>query len=476
LALVLAAVAVGGVVQGAGPAGDPRPVGEAAAGDGPLVPEGAEPQIIFIYTGLVRGFVETCGCPRNPAGGLARRAGYLELLSEKYPDAEIVLADSGEFAAPFDEPGLLKTKTYIKGLEDLDYDVVGIGERELAGGLEGYKRLFRKPKFEVVSATFTQRGSLEPLVEPYVVKEYRLSGGTVFRVGFIGLTSFNSNFASLSSGGSAVVSRDPVAQARQFLPGLAEESDFVVLLANMSSRDIRRVAEAVPGTIDLALAAFADRISPGALEELGGVPTLYAGDQGKRLGEVRVYLDGTEVRRMQSHQIHLTDRYPEVARFQWMIEAMLVRVNHLMMEQAVAESSGSESSSPSAGVDTSRSDGRFLGSSACLACHDTAYRVWEHSRHAHAMQTLVNANQDYSPECVRCHTTGFGSPMGFRNPNATPGLANVQCEACHDSGARHIQDTSEPYGAVSPRACFSCHTRENSPDFSFFKYWKIIEH
>jgi hypothetical protein len=66
--------------------------------------------------------------------------------------------------------------------------------------------------------------------------------------------------------------------------------------------------------------------------------------------------------------------------------------------------------------------------------------------------------------------------MGFRNPNATPGLANVQCEACHDSGAQHIQNTSEPYGAVPPRACFSCHTRENSPDFSFFKYWKIIEH
>jgi hypothetical protein len=72
--------------------------------------------------------------------------------------------------------------------------------------------------------------------------------------------------------------------------------------------------------------------------------------------------------------------------------------------------------------------------------------------------------------------TGFGKPLGFQPARVSRRLANVQCEACHGSAALHLRDTSRPYGNVTPRACYTCHTKEHSPEFSFLKYWQAIKH
>lgn len=468
LALLAAAPAAAQSARTAGQ-GSVDEAGESGA-EGPLVPPGPPPDLILIYTGRVRGFVEPCGCPRNPAGGISRRAGYLELLEKEYPKTRVVLLETGEFASEFDEPGRLKTGTYVEALGELGYDAVGLGQRELAGGLDAFAEIFGERALPLVSASFTVRGSDETLVDPYIVKEYKLDRGRKLRVGFMGLTSHNSIFASRGREGRSVVTRDPVVQARRYLPMVKQEADFVILLANLNGTDIGRVVKAVPGAVDLVLAAFSDRLSPWAMEEIGGVPTFYAGDRGRRLGEVRVFLDESGVEKMTAHQIHLTRRYPEVDRYQRVIGTMLTRVNSLMKEKAIKE--GAAPAVAAGGLEGEE----YVLSSRCLNCHDAAYRVWEHSRHAHAMETLVSANQDYNPECISCHSTGYGKVRGFRSASATPGLANVHCEACHGPGAFHVEDTSAPYGNVPPRVCFSCHTRENSPDFSFFKYWNTIKH
>ncbi len=454
---------------------DSSGIDESIFEEGPLVQEGPEPDLIFLYTGRVRGFVEPCGCPRNPAGGLARRAGYLDLLRRAYPRAPFVLAETGDFAAGYDDAGRVKTSTYLEGLRDLGYDAVGAGESELSGGAEAWEEMLGRNPLEVISGSFTRRGSADLYLKPWVVKEYELKGGRSLRVGFIGLSSYNSVFASPGGAGATLVMRDPVEQARRLLHQVDGESDFVVLLANLSPREVKQVVEAAPGTIDLVLASYSDRLSPRSLEDIGGVPTLYAGDQGRRLGEVRLFQDEAGVRTMTGHRVHLTSRYPQVNRYQRMIDGMLARVNKIMKEGGGGEERGAQSAAGLAQAALPAAQG-YLGSNACLACHNGAYQVWEHSGHAHAMRTLVDANQDFNPECVRCHTTGFGSPEGFRTAGSTPNLANVQCEACHGIGAAHVKETSAPYGSVPPRVCFTCHTRENSPDFSFFKYWKIIEH
>lgn len=239
---------------------------------------------------------------------------------------------------------------------------------------------------------------------------------------------------------------------------------------------MQRVAQAVPNGIDLALAAFGDRLSMGDIEEIGGVKAFYAGNEGKRFGEVRVFLDGTKIRGMKGSVVHLTRRYPEDPKYQKMIDVTLAKVNEIRKNMVVpaARPAGSAGAPPlPEGPAAAR---KYLTSASCKDCHQEAFRVWANSPHATAMQTLVKATQDFNPECVKCHTTGFGTPEGFQTARITPSLMNVQCEACHGTGAVHVLDAARPYGRVAPRVCYTCHTRENSPDFSFFKYWEQIKH
>jgi len=352
----------------------------------------------------------------------------------------------------------------------MGYDAVGIGESELAGGLDAYSDLFSKAPFPAISGSYTLRGSEVPFIPPYTIKTYELAGKKSIRVAFLGLSSYNSTLARTSTGGKIVVSRDPADQARRYVPELAGKADLVILLANLSPGDIARVAQAVPKGIDMALGGFGDRLTMGDMEDISGIKSFYAGNQGKRLGEVRVFLDGTRVRNLKALTVNLTRRYPEDPKLQELIQATIAKVNEIMKGMAPAANPVQQASVSGAAAR------RYLTSASCKECHAEAFRVWDNSAHAIAMQTLVKATQDYNPECVKCHTTGFGTPEGFETARTTPKLANVHCEACHGSGASHVLDASKPYGRVAPRVCYTCHTKENSPDFSFFKYWDLIKH
>ena len=64
-----------------------------------------------------------------------------------------------------------------------------------------------------------------------------------------------------------------------------------------------------------------------------------------------------------------------------------------------------------------------------------------------AFSSLIVKNQDYNPECVICHVTGFGYTGGFKRPDQSQDRANVQCEMCHGAGAEHAAQPAPGYGA-----------------------------
>jgi len=246
-------------------------------------------------------------------------------------------------------------------------------------------------------------------------------------------------------------------------------------MANLGPKDLERVAAAAPGAVTVALGSFGDRISASPYETIAGIPTLYAGDQGKRLAEMRLFLDGRKLKQVVGGTIFLTPRYPEDPETRALVDRTLAQVREAMKVSPPP----SRQATPGAVViqnSGGQASAKLLTGGTCLKCHEAAHRVWSASAHARAMETLVKANQDFNPECLRCHTTGFGAAEGFQSTRTTPALINVQCEACHGSGALHVQDVSKPYGRVAPRTCYTCHTKENSPEFSFFKYWETIRH
>jgi hypothetical protein len=91
----------------------------------------------------------------------------------------------------------------------------------------------------------------------------------------------------------------------------------------------------------------------------------------------------------------------------------------------------------------------YIGAKKCKACHMKQFKAWKKTNMANSFENLKAGvkveekkkagieDKDYTtdPDCLRCHTTGYGQPSGFKSLEETPNLINVQCEACHGPGA-----------------------------------------
>lgn len=128
----------------------------------------------------------------------------------------------------------------------------------------------------------------------------------------------------------------------------------------------------------------------------------------------------------------------------------------------------------------------YVGAKKCKACHIKEFKSWEQTGMAKSFEQLkpgvsadakkkanIDPNKDYTTDagCLKCHTTGYGKPGGFKSIADTPELANVQCESCHGPGSEYgklMKENKEfkradakKAGLVIPsedeKGCMSCH-------------------
>jgi hypothetical protein len=159
----------------------------------------------------------------------------------------------------------------------------------------------------------------------------------------------------------------------------------------------------------------------------------------------------------------------------------------------------------------------YVGSSKCKMCHNKVekgaqYTKWLEGPHSGAFETLksdesaaiaaekgIESNAWEAPECLKCHTTGFGDGgyevkcEAFWNPAADDkdgakavklmaDLQNVGCESCHGAGSGYKSTkakkaiaageiTAESVGLleVNEATCVACHNEE-SPTYKPFDY------
>ncbi|MDE3058043.1 MAG: cytochrome c family protein [Bacteroidota bacterium] len=147
---------------------------------------------------------------------------------------------------------------------------------------------------------------------------------------------------------------------------------------------------------------------------------------------------------------------------------------------------------------------KYVGVKICSMCHKTEkqgnqFGIWQASKHAEAFKTLQTdkANEiakakglktaaAESPECLKCHVTGYGSEAKMPTFKQEDG---VQCEACHGPGSDYkvmsiMKDQKKAIAAGlviakdDPKLCTKCHNEE-SPTFKSFDYkvaWAKIKH
>jgi len=117
---------------------------------------------------------------------------------------------------------------------------------------------------------------------------------------------------------------------------------------------------------------------------------------------------------------------------------------------------------------------RYVGQETCRRCHENTYTKVAQMDHARAYESLVKSKSEGLPECLACHTTGYGEPAGFQTASSEPNLTSVQCESCHGMGTSHKRDGS--YAQVDEKKCLFCHNGERSPEFSYKAYARKIVH
>ena len=321
-----------------------------------------------------------------------------------------------------------------------------------------------------VSANLLSSQSGEPLLDPYVIKTISaVKTNRMIRLGFIGLSAQVKKYSQKNNGVDYHWS-NPLTTVKRWLPELREQCDFVIALACMPTKDAIQLAIDNSG-IDLIINGFEHQhqhdMSP---IQISRSTIVYAEDEAKSLGELRFSLKLQGKPDVQSLNYRLTREVkddPEMASFMVKAKAQIAARQAELARRVTATDK-----LPQGGGLSS-----FVTSETCRSCHLDAFKVWENSAHAHAIDILKKEKKEFDTQCVVCHVTGSGQPGGFTDLYRTSQLANVQCEACHGQGRAHSQQpTGIKMDSLGPISCLGCHNRSNSPEFEFVSYWEAIKH
>jgi hypothetical protein len=403
-----------------------------------------------------------------------------------------MFVDAGDFTGDLTVPGQKQTDAILDAMNRLGYQVSALGQRDLGPGWDAFAERRARAKFPFVSANLVYQDSGEPVVDPFVVQKVALRDGSKareVRIAFTGLSAANPAFLKNGAGGRRIVTADPMAAAKTYIPQMRAKADVVVVLAALDLDAARNLARGVKD-IDLilgGLGAIQSRSDDFPEDSLIGKTRLqYVGDQGKNLGEIRIgFTDKRAIQSVWRSLIGLTSEWPDEPQLLALQTQTKDAVNEYNKSQATSASPFLAPSTPGAPVAgapagvaaaAGSTAPAYTGSDRCMPCHQEEFGIWKRSTHARAFDTLVQNHQDFNPNCVGCHSIGFGKPNGFLNSETTPGLQHVGCESCHGPSSRHPDSMLKGYGVTTTTACRVCHTQENSPDFDPAVYIPKIKH
>ncbi len=448
----------------------PRPDAREAAG--PIVPMR---ELVFAVTGEVRGEVEACGCPTTPYGGFARRARLVEALRSQGPP--VFHVDAGEMLVKglHTEPDAAR-RARARAVLDVSAAVgldawAGSAVDLMPGGLDALR---------AAGALAANWGGALP---PTRVVD---RGGV--RVGFLGLGAPPDDAPRVA----------PVEAARAAIEA-SPPADVWVALSNLSAADNVTIAEEV-AAVRVVFATSGDRLD--APRATRGAPVIEAADRGRYVNVTRVAL-GTSTDRPWELEEHgplrdlskkraepgaRPDR-PDVVAARARAEAALAGRNVVHTELIPLGSTWDGASDADEALTRFRSSlattaaeaaaarperSGYAGASACLNCHEhkQRYTLWLYDPHARsAWEALVSRGEADNPDCVACHSTGWGRPGGFGEltPEQIGRWKSVQCEACHGPLAAHPNGSARPV-PPGPEMCLGCHDEANSPDFDYASY------
>jgi hypothetical protein len=424
---------------------------------------------------------------------------------------------------------LLRVDLLVHAYNQMGYDAVNVGEKDLMMGLKFLSEVSSKAKFSFISTNLVDKKTGRCIFKPYVVKEI-----VGLRVGILGLLDDQFN-RILQEKNPTLTVTEPVAALKAAMRGLRENCDLIVVLSQLGESTDKRLARDVH-KIDLILGGGGESRRV-VMEKENGTAIYRLEPRGGYLGRVDYSLNDMKrpikfaisnereelQKKLERLVFHSTQIKTEMAGAKKRDEIKAKELSFLESKQKELEKAlrglgdknlyrhvlipvqMSVSDDPSirkeleiyrtesaklyklqvsskVGKDLSEKEriaripktSPFAGAISCKRCHEVNYRNWLKTKHARASQTIAASPNYAQEECLMCHSTGYGKMGEYVTVSEIPFyLQGVQCEACHGERKDHPEE-----GAVKRKVtlgiCRNCHTKDRSPTFNYGAYLEKI--
>jgi hypothetical protein len=422
----------------------------------------------------------------------------------------LLLLDAGDLlfrdAGYGDNPDValaLEGKKIIESHNAMGWTALGIGERELALGLDYLKDLEKMADFPFLSANIFDKETNKYVFEPYVVVKI---GG--FRVGITSVLGTNVDFPAARQDALGVYVADPTMSLSAVVKELHTKSDFVIVLSHTGVADAKILAQKIDGidlmivghsedsnlyepiTVDntlitdvFARGKYIDRLDfditkptrpyDFLVEGTGGTSSYEHQQLIMRKQQLMVFLADIEAEKKKGKDVSMMEKVvnEEMAQVEEKLEKleaestgthantvkpMLIALDAGQADDPVVREiikkyadelikiKEQERKSMLDGAGRTRVDlaaePHYVGMESCKECHAKIYEFVKGTAHTGAYETLRKNERQFEPACISCHTTGYRKPGGFTNVLTATNLLGVQCETCHGPGSLHVTD------------------------------------
>lgn len=429
------------------------------------------PDLTIFFSSDTRGMLRRCGCSEGQMGGLSARAGYIK--KNKVMGRTLVL-DAGDtlfdgLTVPDEKREFyaLKARTMLKAMYKSGCDTSAVGEYDLACGSDFLAAAANSANLQLLAANLAvdKDGYLYKPFSGHVIK--RLVG---VRVGIIGVLDPAFPYKDFPSLAGVKVS-DPVAAVNEEIKKMGGKADVVVVLAHMSITPVEKFAASLSG-VDIVVQGHSQDMLEAPIKA-GGALVVKGFYRGKHIGRLDLQLNnadrskGNKVADVKYTAVALDESVPNDRGVDSILAKYRVSLKNMLFVFAEPDPDGA---------------GKYTGPDSCYHCHRVAYRNWTATAHDKALSSLVQTKDQYDPECLPCHVTGYGYASGYSVKSKGPGLDRVTCESCHGRRSEHIKAVRSGQGGsavdkiapmVSEATCRGCHDEEQSPHFDFEKYKEL---
>jgi nitrate/TMAO reductase-like tetraheme cytochrome c subunit len=417
----------------------------------------------FLFTCDVNGRLVPCGCFSGQLGGLTRIAS----LFGKGAGPDSIKVDVGDALAGGADYEVIQYRYIQQAFAAMGYEAVNAGHREARLSAVQLRALKSAAPVPMLSANLLDKATGAPLLDPW-----KIVRRGPWRIALVGVLDPHGLEETLGDG-LAVEEMDVALE--KILPKLSGQADFCVLLAFTDEAGLSKLARQFY-ELDVILGGKVSQPSQHLVKENRSY-LLATTNEARAIGLLQTNLIAKNHLEAVKGEVQLVGQeVPQDDEIRALAQAYRdeIRTTKLSIDDLTKLR---EDMVP--GVKATAS---YAGSQSCASCHPSAWAAWSNSSHARAFASLKTAGADADPNCIGCHTVGFGTLSGYRRQFGGEKLTDVGCESCHGPGSQHVAQRKaggEALNHLRPASesdCRKCHRGEFSRAFEWNQFWPQIAH